>query len=128
MEPFRLLHYLLDEHSPLWKRQMKDYLAFLRPPGHRKADAGELEQLGLVAPKVRPAANWARIGVRTVVCLYVFSGLAYLVSKFFRWPPDIKNPTEGPAWLLGIYIAVFGIAYQKYHDSVTTEHARFEKN
>lgn len=67
---------------------------------------------------------WRRIVAPAFSLLYNYSGLRFVVGKFTGDQPndpDYERAPSGPVWLLGVYIAMFGIASQLYQQA-TQEH------
>lgn len=47
--------------------------------------------------------------------LYIYTGAAFIASKFTPRRADDEIPPSGALWLVSIYVAMFGIAHQIYH-------------
>lgn len=61
---------------------------------------------------------------RTASFVFDHSGARWIVSKFkFRKSnaPKLKEPPSGFLWIVGVYIAIYGLATQNYERAISTE-------
>lgn len=71
---------------------------------------------------------WGEFLRPALAFVYMYSGMAFVVSKFIKQPAGAPVPPSGPVWLIGIYLTALGIAEQKYQRETDIERKNFETN
>jgi hypothetical protein len=66
---------------------------------------------------------WRAPVEKAVRSFYHYSGLRFVVWKFTGKPKrdsDFEQPPSGVLWLIGLYVAAFGISYELYMRAIST--------